>query len=226
MKRMSALICFLLLAFIPQFVSAEVLYSIDFTQVRDGKAEQWIKDNDFSYELDADELDLYFKNGALVISNREEVNGLIGKEVQIENAKRLRIEWGVNKYPKGADWENELYRDAVMIILSFGKEKISSGSFIIPNMPYFIGYFLSEKEKEGKAYTGSYFKKGGRYYCIPCGVETKKTVITEVNFDAQFKEQFKKSTVPAITAIAIESDARDMDGGSEAFIRKIEFLSE
>ena len=226
MKIKMVLFGILFLISYPLIAISEVVYSIDFTKMADGDAQTWFKENNYTFRLDADELNLKFQNGRLVLSNDGDVNGLLYKELEIRGAKRVRIEWGVNKYPPGIDWENGFFRDGVMLLMTFGNESISSGSFIIPNVPYFIALFLGEKEQDGKAYTGRFYKKGGRYICTPCGAPEGKTVVTDFEFDARFKELFNKSEVPHISAIGIEMDSRDIDSYAEAFINKIEFLAE
>ncbi len=224
MKKL--ILCFVFSAFLTGNLFAVVLYSLDFSKAENGNAEKWFENNDFDFRIDADDFDLSFENNALILKNEKDNNGLMFKQVKIENVKRLRIEWGVNKYPKGIDWEKGMTRDAIMVLISFGTKNIDSGSFVVPNVPYFIGYFLGEKEIEGKAYKGQYFQKGGRYVCQPCGVPAGETVVTEVNIEEQFKQFFDKGKMPDISAVAIESDTRDLKEASEAFIKKIEFLSE
>lgn len=207
-------------------VSAEVVYQLDFSKEPDGNALKWFKNNDFNLQRDADELISRFENGKLIIETRDDINGIFYKEVNLKKAKRIRIEWGILQYPEGADWEKGVYREAIGVVITFGKKKISSGSFVVPNVPYFIGIFLGEHEPEGKAYTGNYYKKGGRYFCLPCNSPVGKTIITEFDLEKNFKEQFHLSTIPPITGLAIEADTRDTRGFSKAFLRKIEFLSE
>lgn len=226
MKTNIVLLGILFLILNPIIGVSEVVYTIDFSKMANGDAKNWFKENDYAFRLDADELDLKFEDGRLVLSNNGDVNGLLYKELEIRGAKRVRIEWGVNKYPPGIDWENGFFRDGVMLLMTFGNENISSGSFIIPNVPYFIALFLAEKEEDGKAYTGRFYKKGGRYICTPCGAPVGKTVVTDFEFDSRFKQLFNKSEVPHISAIGIEMDSRDIDSYAEAFIKKIEFLSE
>ena len=226
MKYNTIILSIFLFLLNPSFAISEVVYSIDFTKMKNGDATSWFKENDYAFRLDVDELNLKFQDGKLVLSNNGDVNGLLFKETDIRGAKRVRIEWGVNKYPPGIDWENGFFRDGVMLLMTFGNENISSGSFIIPNVPYFIALFLAEKEEDGKAYTGRFYKKGGRYICTPCGAPVGETVITDFDFDSRFKELFNKSEVPHISAVGIEMDSRDIDSYAEAFIKKIEFLSE
>jgi len=216
----------LVLLITASYASAEVVYTLDFTKQKDGSAFKWLESNGFNLKQDADEMILQFETGKLIIGTDDDINGVLIKEVKINNAKQIRIEWGVIQYPSGADWEGGVLREAVGVIMTFGTKKIDSGSFVIPNIPYFINIFLGEKEIEGKAYVGKYFKKGGRYFCSPCRVPVGESVVTVFNFNDAFKKQFKLKTVPPITALAIEADTRDTKGISKAFIKKIELLSD
>ena len=227
MKRWYYLVLLVCLVFFPVSVFSEVVFSLDFSAPKSVEsAAKWLENNGFIFKLDADEFTLKFENSRLIIGNPKDTNGLLYKETEIKNVKRVRIEWSVDTYPVGVDWEKGVTRDAVMVIITFGTEKISSGSLVVPNLPYFIGIFLGEKEKEGKAYIGNYYKKGGRYFCSPCNSEAGKTVVTDFELHDRFRELFNQKTVPPITAIAIESDTRDLGGMSRASIRKIEFLSD
>ncbi len=214
----------LLLGFQPSH--ADVLYRLDFTKMKDGDAVKWFKDENFVFKRNGDEVKLRFGNNRLIVENEDDINGLITKQIEIKNAKRIRIVWGVNKYPKGANWEKGVLREAIGLVLTFGNEKISSGSFVIPNVPYFIEFFLGELEVENKEYVGNYFKKGGRYICKPCNNRVNETVVTDYELKENFVNFFEKSDVPPITGIAIETDTRDTEGPSSAFIKKIEIFSD
>ena len=45
------------------------------------------------------------------------------KEVNIKNAKRVRIHWGVLIYPEGANWEKGVLREVVGLVITFGRKK-------------------------------------------------------------------------------------------------------
>ncbi|MDH5560287.1 MAG: hypothetical protein OEY59_05470 [Deltaproteobacteria bacterium] len=202
---------------------SQVVYTIDFSNEADGNAQNWFKINHFELERDADEIKAVFENGKLVLETEDDILGLFSKQMEIKGATRIRVEWGVDRYPIGADWTKGVLREALTIVVSFGKEKISSGSSFIPNVPYFIGLFIGEKEIKDKVYLGKYFREGGRYFCLICGGKAGEMVISEFEFDSTFKEQFKKA-MPDISAVTFEIDTRDVSGGSRAFIKKIEFL--
>lgn len=223
--RSSVIILIFLFLSTSALFASETVYHIDFSGQKDGNAQSWLIKNGFELQNDADGIKACFENGRLVLEVDDDINGLFTKSLTIKGASRIRIEWGVDRYLKGADWEKGEFREAIGIIISFGDEKISSGSFIIPDVPYFIGLFLGQYEIEGKAYLGNYYKKGGRFFCSPCRNQPGQTVVTEFNLSETFKREFRKSPVPYISAVSLEIDARGTNGRSRAFIKSISFLS-
>ena len=204
---------------------AETVYKLDFTNQKKGNAQNWLKNNGFELQNDADEINVRFEPKGLVLEVDDDINGLFSKKVKIEGANTIRIEWGVDRYLDEANWEKGILRESIGVIVSFGDERISSGSFVVPNVPYFIGIFLGQYEIENKGYTGAYFKKGGRYFCSPCGAKAGTSVVTEFNLSEAFMREFDKSQVPYISAVSVEIDARDTNGRSKAYIKSISFLS-
>ena len=207
--------------------SESVIHTIDFSNQPESDATNWLRKQGFNFKLDADELKLRFADQQLNIETSDQIAGFIVKQVSLPETKRIRIHWGVDRYPQGANWERGIYRVPLAVMISFGKEKIDSGAFFLPNAPYFIGLFLGEKESQGKAYTASYYKEGGRYFCLPCGTPTGKSNITEFDLEEAFLSQFKKSAMPPITGFGFQINTKNTQGGggARAFIRKIEFLS-
>lgn len=200
----------------------KVLYSFDFTTIDKKDPKTWLKEKGVEFQRDADDVKFSFSRRGLEIEASKELNGVFVSKVELKNAKSIRIKWGVEQYPKGANWEKNVLREAVAVLISFGEEKIDSGAFYIPDMPYFIGLFLGEKEIEGKAYTGNYYKKGGRYICMPCNGKKGKEVETVFYFEQAFKKFFNKEQLPPVSYFALEVDTRDTDGNSKAFIKSIE----
>jgi len=201
-----------------------VIYAIDFSGQPDGPAANWLEKKGFEFKLGAENLDTHFKNNRLKLQTQGEDAGLFVKNLHLPNTKRIRIYWGVERYPQGADWENGVNAVPLAVMLSFGTERVDSGAFYLPDAPYFIGLFLGEKEQEGKPYQGRYFKKGGRYYCIPCGVSQGKTVITEFDLENAFKTQFKANDVPPLSRFGFQINTQDTRGGASAFLQRVEFL--
>ena len=210
--------------------SDKVIYTIDFTGQKNGSAILWLKKKGFEFELNANELNPRFENDALVINTDQKVAGLFGLKFKqrdfIHNTKRVEIIWGVNKYPHGANWENGVNSVPIAIMLSFGTEKLSSGLPLgVKSAPYFLSPFIGKKEQLDKMYLGKLWREGGRYFCVASGDHSGKTITTDFEIDDRFKLAFNQSNTPPITAFAFQMNTNNTEGGSEAFIKKVRFLS-
>jgi hypothetical protein len=220
----------LLLAFVSSdipLIAAEPLYSVDFSAQKSGPAVPWLKQHGFECKLGFDSLNPRFENGALELSTDRPAGGLCVREFpkgkELKGARKLRIVWGVNHFPEGADWGRGIDRLAIGLIISFGSERLPSGlPFGIHPEPYFICPFIGSKESEGKAYLGKYWRQGGRYMCVKCKKPEEPTV-TELNLDRLFKSLFDKSETPPVSAFAIQMNTKDTRGKASAFIKTIEF---
>ena len=188
-----------------------------------------MKEKGFVFERDARDrkkIDLDVGDDGLILEAKQPAFGIIINEgVDLEEFTSLRLEWGITQYPEGASYEKGIKNEALMVIVFFGYDKVSSGHFFIPNTPYFIGFFLGKEEVAGKGYTGRYFKKSGRYVCLG-NPKPGETVISEYELVSAFKRKFESDEVPVISGIALSIDTqRSGDGGrSAAFIKSIEFL--
>jgi len=198
---------------------------IDFTDKAHGSAVEWLEENGYDFRLDAKALEPRFSEKGLVLSTDGVKVGLIEKKVRLSDVGRVRVTWGVDEYPKGADWENEVYRVPIAVMFSFGDEDIGSGSLFVPNMPYFISLFLSRNAEGDKGYTAEYYEKGGRYFCQPCSPPEGKTVTTQFDVANAFRNQFDKSKVPPITTFGIQMNTEDTHGGARAYIERVEFIA-
>ena len=214
-------------------VSADtkILYTIDFTGQKNGSAVEWLKQNGFEFELAASELNPRFENDALVISTHKELAGLFGLQFNqqdyIHDVKRIEIVWGVNKYPEGADWNNGINSVPIAVMFSFGTEKLSSGLPLgIKAAPHFLSPFIGLNEEQDRMYVGRLWREGGRYFCVAAGDQSGKTITTDFEVDTRFKDTFNRDKTPPITALAFQKNTAKTQGGSEAFIKKITFLSE
>lgn len=222
--------------FIGATLNAEVLYQLNF-QAASGDVEKWFEKKGWEFKEDIDDMNPRFENESLIIEPDDDDLGAIVvqfREKDYLRAKRVRIEWGVNQYSAGADWEgpktkSRNTREPVSLMIFFGKEKLDSGSAFVPNLPYFISFFLGEKEKAGKVYYGNYWQKGGRYLCEPCDGSVNKTFVTDVDVSERFQKLFGRPA-PPITGLTIEIDAQDTEKRngrhSKAFIKKIEFFDQ
>jgi hypothetical protein len=222
----------LLVSFVCQLsrVNADnVIYALDFTTQQPGSAIPWLKKQGFQFKLGFEALNPRFEKGALVLSTERPEAGVVGytfpEGKELSGVERVRITWGVSKFPEGADWEHGINRTAIAVMVSFGRERLSSGLPLgIFAAPYFISPFIGAKEVEGKIYTGRFWKKGGRYVCVRSS-NAGDTVVTDLPVDQLFKRLFGKTPTPFVTAIGIQMNTKGTEGKAAAFIAKIEFLS-
>ena len=204
-------------------------FLIDFSDYEEGPIEEWLEKKGFELEeaaKDRKKLDLDVDEGALFFEAKEPLIALMIKKTVIPpKYSRVKIEWGAIKYPRGASYEGEVNNEALLVVVFFGEEKISSGHLAIPDSPYFIGLFLGRNDKLNKAYKGNYYHEGGRFVCLG-NPKPGETVISEFDLADAFKRYFQKDEVPTISAVALEIDttSSDDDGRAVAFIHSIEFL--
>ncbi len=209
----------------------KVIRIIDFTGQADGSAVSWLEQQGFDFELDAKKLSPRFENDALVISTDSEMAGLFALKFApqdfIYDTKSVEIVWGVNKYPQGADWNNGINSVPIAIMFSFGTEKLPSGlPFGVKSAPYFLSPFIGLLEDPDEMFVGKLWQEGGRYFCVASGDRSGEVITTDFEVDERFKSTFKHDKTPPITAVAFQQNSKNTQGVSEAFIKKITFLSE
>jgi len=206
-----------------------VNYLLDFSDYKSGPIDSWLKEKGFKFERDAQDrkkLDLDVNENGLVLGAKKAMFGIMVNEgVDLDKFSSIRLEWGINKYPEGASWEKNVNNETLTVIVFFGYDKVSSGHLLIPNSPYFIGFFLGREEVVGKSYVGRYFKKSGRYVCLG-NPKTGELVTSEYDLVSAFKQEFKRNKVPPISGVALAIDTtKAKDGGKAgAYLRSIEFL--
>ena len=204
------------------------VYSVDFTGFPGGDVLKWLGAKGFIAKQDASnsrKVVYHVEGNDLRLEAKTQAQALLLNETHVPDYSRIRIEWGVDAFPPGASYENGVRSESVMIYVFFGKERISSGSFIIPDSPYFLGLFLCESGKTNEAFTGRFYQAGGRYVCLH-RPRLGELVTTEYPIAEAFTRTFGKSQAPEISGFAISidsSNAKDK-GTAMAFVRKIEFL--
>ena len=204
-------------------------FLLDFSDYEEGSIEEWLKKKGFELKeaaKDRKKLDLDVDEGALFLEAKKPLMALIVKEfVDPGKYSKVKIEWGVVKYPKGASYEGKVNNEALLVLVFFGDEKISSGHLTIPDSPYFIGLFLGRHDKLNKAYKGNYYHEGGRFVCLG-NPKPGETIISEFDLTDAFKRYFQKDEVPSISRVALEIDTTSSadDGRAVAFIHSIEFI--
>ena len=204
-------------------------FLIDFSDYEEGSIEEWLEKKGFELReaaKDRTKLDLDVDEGALFLEAKKPLMALIVKEsADLNKYSKIKIEWGAIKYPRGASYEGEVKNEALLVLVFFGDEKISSGHLAIPDSPYFIGLFLGRHDKLNKAYKGNYYHEGGRFVCLG-NPKPGETVISEFDLADAFKRYFQKDEVPNISGVALEIDTTSSadDGRAVAFIHSIEFF--
>ncbi|HBM16736.1 MAG TPA: hypothetical protein DD381_10400 [Lentisphaeria bacterium] len=210
------------------FAEGKVLYSIDFSNVTSADARAWLKENGFSKiesaAKDPDKLGLYFQNNSLVFDTKTDLFAfMLNPTLHLDTAKKIRITWGVNQFPDGASYDEGVRNEALMVYVYFGDKDQDSGSFFIPNCPYFIGLYLSKADTIDKFFTGRHFTEGGRFVCVG-HPKLGETVVSEYNIYDAFKKAFPDVTpVPFVSGVALEVETSST-GPAKAFIKKIEIL--
>ncbi|MDH3239745.1 MAG: hypothetical protein OEO83_03680 [Alphaproteobacteria bacterium] len=206
--------------------------TVGFSDYQKGPIEDWLKSKGFKFQLDArlrNAIDLGIGEKGLDLIAKKPALGVMPNEaVNVRKFRYLEIDWGVNKYPGAASWENGVRNQAIMVIVFLGDQRQPSGSMFIPDSPYFIGLFLcSGNDRTNHPFVGAHFKKGGRYVCADKAPEGK-LITSRFDLMAAYREYFdkEKDDDPAVTGIALEIDTtKAKDGGkSSAFIKEIRFF--
>ena len=219
-------ILFALLVPFVLYAHSQLLYRIDFGKFPNGEALEILKKEGFDFYLDAKDLHLRFQNARLELWTDSKKAGLFGIVLKksLANATKVKIVWGVERFPQGANWERGKNRLALGAIIVLGTKEFPSGvpRLFAPPAPYFIAPFIGEKEKVGKKYLGKLYKKGGRYYCVS---NEKGLVSTELDLVKTFAENFKEK-LPPVTAFGFQMNTKGTSGGAKAFIKSISFYTE
>lgn len=204
-------------------------FSMDFSGYTGSSVDQWLHGIGFQFEKDAKDhnrLRLTAANGGLMLEALGQLRGfLLNDSVDVTKVGRVRIEWGIDRYPHDVSYRRHINNEALMVYFFFGSEKISSGHMLIPNSPYFIALFLCQDEATNVPYQGRYFHAGGRFVCLD-KPKPKETIVSEFDLNAAFKTYFGKTTTPPITGIGLDVDtsAAGNGGKAAAFIKRIDFL--
>ena len=172
--------------------------------------------DDVRLTLDADK--------GLVVEPLTSGQGLIAlRKGHVTNYETVEITWGVNEFPKGASYAKGKRNEAIMLQVFFGQEHISSGSFVVPDAPYFIALHLCENDEINKPETGRFYHKGGRFVCV-AHPKPGETVTTKFNLKQAFKEYYGFDA-PPLYGFIIEYDTKGAPNGGKtsAFVKKIEF---
>lgn len=231
LKQLSTVLIFtfFMLFYLPS--NAKEVFNFDFNQSTNEQPKQWLKNQGFNLGLDAEEIDLEFTPElGLKMSTTDKLAGLIliefPEEKMLQNVDYVEIEWGVLKHPQGANWEENKLRVALATMFFFGTEKHDSGlPFQINSAPYFISPFLANSEPDNKVYTGSLYRKGGRYISIQGSPNEQGITTSRIEVSGRVQDLFQLNQVPPISLFAFQMNTKNTSGGASAFIKKVSFFS-
>ena len=233
MKTVLALTIFGLLSVSALADAAEPVYVVRFNDYQVGSVEDWLRGKGFQFEQDAkrrDRIGLEGKGGRLAVEAKRPAFGIMPDEaVDVPDFTYVEIDWGVDKFPAGASYEQGVRNEALIVMVFLGDERQPSGAFFIPDSPYFIALFLCHgDDRVDHPYVGSYFKKSGRYVCA-AQPKPGEVVTTRFNLLQAYRSYFDKEgdDDPAVSGIALALDTKKAgDGGrASAFIREIRFFN-
>ena len=212
--------------------SAELIHVIRFSDYESGSEKDWLLKKGFEFQLDARDptrIDFNPSNKGLVIQAKRKALGIISNEIDIPEFTYVEIDWGVNKHPEGASYEQGVRNEAIMVMIFMGDEHKASGSLFIPDAPYFVGLFLCHgDDRLNHPYLGSYFKKGGRYVCAdrPGIGEMVTTRFDLLNvYRSYFDKEKEYDTGISGISLALDTKKAGNNGQSSAFISEIRFYN-
>lgn len=206
-------------------------YTIRFGDYASGSVEHWLRSKGFQLEQDARRRNFVELNAAdhqLTIEAKRRAFGVMPNEsVNVPEFTYVEIDWGVNKFPEGASYEQGVRNEAIIVFIFLGDERMPSGSLLIPDSPYFIGLFLCHgDDKVNHPYVGAYFKKTGRYVCLDRPAPGQR-VTTRFDLLEAYRAYFdiERDDDPAVSGVALGLDTKKAsDGGrTSAFVREIRF---
>ena len=205
-----------------------ITYDVRFSDFHGKSTLDWLAEKGFEAKRDAANANrvVFSHTGKLlVLETKAAAAGLLLSQVHVKHYSKIRIKWGVNTFPPAASYANGVRSESIMVYVFFGTEKISSGSFLVPNSPYFIGLYLCDTDPVGEPFKGRYFQQGGRYVCIDHAPKGD-VVVTDYAIAQAFKEFFGQSQVPPITGlgVGIDTESAKGNGVAKSFLSEIELL--
>ncbi len=206
-----------------------LVHIVNFDDYEIGSEEDWLLGKGFQFRVDMqrrDHIDLEVSEEGLKIEAKKRSLGMMVNEAaNISEFTYVEIDWGVNKFPEGASYEQGTRNEAMMVVFFMGDERLPSGSILIPNSPYFIGLFLCHNDdRTNHPYQGRFFRAGGRYVCLD-KPKPGETITSRFDLLDGYRTFFdrERDDDPGISGLAIALDTKKATdkGRSSAFIREI-----
>jgi hypothetical protein len=207
-----------------------VLFQLDFGNDEGLSPRAWLERHGFELHRDAGKeghIEVSHRDGLLHVVAKRPSFGLVARPLNAPQAGALRLHWGVSDYPEGASYEHGVDNEAIMIYVFFGEEKLDSGEMLVPDSPYFVGFYLCppDGDRLDTPFVGHHYKKTGRYECVDHPGEGR-AVVSEIRLDVEFARSFGLDAMPPISGFSIEVDTTDSanDGHAAAFLDRLEFV--
>lgn len=201
---------------------SQVVYEVDLTNASQEASSPgaWFSQNGYESKY-ASKVKLAFENSGISFQTRRSTIAVWGKKQTIQGAKKVRVEWIVDKYPRRANYETGSKYASIYVNVAFGTKTFSSGIPFVPAAPYFFSLFPGEKEPLGKFYKHKYWKETSRHVCVSTGAPEGNVIVSEFELDKNFQLIFPEDSTPDISGFLI---AMNSNGSSKATLRKIQFL--
>ena len=189
-KKIIYLCGFLFLTFSAQ---AETIYELDFSTAS-GDVKNWFEAVKWEFREKAVEM-LRFEDGKLVIEPTRDELGVVMREFDkkdyLHGVTKLRIEWGVDQYPIGADWSGpkDKFRNtrepiAFMVFLV----RLSwIADFFLHQTCLILSVFFSGKMRDLiKSISVITGKKGDVIFAFPVTAAAEKHLLQKLTFLINF----------------------------------------
>lgn len=213
------------------YAEPRLVQTVRFTDYKSGPVKEWLKTKGFILKQDAQQpefIELDANHKGLVLEAKQKAFGImLNNSLKLGGFTEVEIDWGVEKFPSGASYEQGLLNEGVAVQFFLGEETVPSGAMFVPDTPYFISLFLCRgNDRKHYPYVGSYWKDSGRYVCAD-RPDRGKMVTSRFNLVNAYRSYFGKwdDLDPKVTGIGLSLDTTDSSEGgkSEAFVREIRF---
>jgi hypothetical protein len=109
----------------------KLVHVVRFTDYRQGAIDAWLRTKGFQFEQDLKRrnlINLDVGSNGLVLEAKRRAFGIMPNEaVNVPEFTHIEIDWGVNKFPKGASYEHGVRNEAIMVFVFMGDERQPSG---------------------------------------------------------------------------------------------------
>ena len=127
---MKIILALIVIYFIPASALTEpvkLVHIIRFSDYEIGSEEDWLLGKGFQFKEDArhrNRIDLEVSNGNLAIEAKRRAFGIMPNEtVNIPEFSTIEIDWGINKFPEGASYEQGVRNEALIVMIFMGDER-------------------------------------------------------------------------------------------------------